>query len=124
MPGGQNDLISAIQDKISKAYSNAQGFIKPNTLFETDVHDDDKMLQVKQNFESLFSTIVWFLEQDPYTNVAMNLEVNYCKVKQENYFVPTPTGKDFQTAIMEKGGTTFQNSQIHLLFYEKISAQK
>jgi hypothetical protein len=118
-------LISAIQDKISKAYSNAQeaGPIRYNTMFETAV-SDDKMLQVEQNFESLFSTIVWFLEQDPYTNVAMNLEVNYCKVKQESHFVPTPTGKEFLTAIMEKGRTTFQNSQIHLLFYEKIKAQK
>lgn len=83
------------------------------------VADDDKMLEVKQKFESLFSTIVWFVEQDPYTNVAMNLEVNYCKVKQDNYFVLTPTGKDFHTALMEIGGTTFQNSQIHLLFYER-----
>jgi len=73
---------------------------------------------------SLFSTIVWFIEQDPYTNVAMTLDVNYCIVKQLNFNTDTlTTGKDINKAIMDTTGDTdtFQNSPIHLLFYEKIN---
>ena len=122
----QTELVSTIQEIINNAYSDAvnNDQIDYKKTLDTFTPDStDKLLQVEQNFHSVFSTIVWFLEQDPYTDVAMNLEVNYRKVKQENYKVPTPTGKDIENAIIEKDGNTFQNSQIHLLFYEKISAK-
>ena len=34
-------------------------------------------LQLQKIFNLLFSTIVWFIEQDPYTNIAMHIDVNY-----------------------------------------------
>src|SRR5688572_25170149 len=78
-----------------------------------------KELQIMQNFDSLFLTIIWFLEHDPYTNSAMNLDVNYLKVKQENFKASRGTDKDIYDAITVKNGDTFQNTPILLLFYEK-----
>ena len=75
-------------------------------------------LQVEENFKSFLATIALFIDQDPYSGVAMNLDVNYRRGKQENF--TAEKGKDIQKAILEKDGSTFQNSPIHLLFYEKI----
>ena len=119
-------MVTTIQQIINDAYSDAvnNDLIDYKKTLDMIIPDTvENVLQVEQNFHSTFSTILWFLEQDPYTNVAMNLDVNYCKVKQENYDKPTPTGKNFVTAIVENNGNTFQNSQIHLLFYEKIGSK-
>src|SRR5687768_14191711 len=93
-----------------------------DTKFPYDVDDSsEEMLQVEQNFHLVFSTIVWFLEQDPFTNVAMHLDVNCQKVIQSNF--TASNRKDLHTAL-KVDGDTFQNSPIHLLFYEKSSNQK
>src|SRR5687768_8061427 len=94
---------------------------KENT---SDAPPDDStgdMIQSKTNFNSLYSTVVWFLEHDSFTNVAMNLNANCCKVVQENFKAKKKMDINFQEAIQEKNGDTLQNSPIHLLFYEKIS---
>ena len=47
---------------------------------------------------------------------------------QENYKSATETGRDIYKAIMEtnkeEGTDTFQNSPIHLLFYERMMGDK
>ena len=80
------------------------------------------MLQVEQNFHLVFSTIVWFLEQDLFTNIAMHLDVNYRQVKQEKFMAANR--KNIHNAITKANGDTFQNTPIHLLFYEKINEAK
>ena len=88
-----------------------------DTNLTSEVDDSsEEMLRVEQNFHSVFSTIVWFLDQDPFTNVAMHLDVICQIVKQTNY--TASNRKDIHTAL-KVDGDTFQNSPIHLLFYEK-----
>ena len=41
---------------------------------EPDPSED--MLDMVEDFKSVIPALVWFLEHDPYTNVAMNLDVN------------------------------------------------
>ena len=118
-------LVSNIQDIIKKAYSEAltkeqAPYNKINSTNE--VNSTEEMLQVEQNFHSVFSTIVWFLEQDPFTNIAMHLDVNYRQVKQENF--TAANRKDIHNAITKANGDTIQNTPIHLLFYEKINEAK
>jgi hypothetical protein len=118
-------LVTNIQDIIKKAYSEAltkeqAPYNKINSTNEVD--STEEMLQVEQNFHSVFSTIVWFLEQDPFTNIAMHLDVNYRRVKQENF--TAANRKDIHNAITKANGDTFQNTPIHLLFYEKIHEAK
>ena len=76
------------------------------------------LYQIEKIFESHLSTIVLFIDQDPYFNVAMNLDVNCCRVHQENFTLDT--GSSINDAIFVENGATFQNSPIHLLFYEKV----
>lgn len=47
----------------------------------------------------------------------MNLDVNFRRVRQENFI--EKEGKDFKSSIFEENGVTFQNSPIHIIFYEK-----
>jgi hypothetical protein len=49
----------------------------------------------------------------------MNLDVNFWRVCQENF--TQLKGMNIKEAIFKENGDTFQNSSIHLLFYEKIS---
>ena len=113
--------MTDIQDIINLSYSEAlQKELLPykDAKLSYDVYDSsEEMLRVEQNFHSVFSTIVWFLKQDPFTNVAMHLDVNCQKVKQINF--TASNRKDFHTAL-NIDGDTFQNTPIHLLFYEKI----
>ena len=48
----------------------------------------------------------------------MNLNVNFRQVRQENF--TEHQEKSFKSAIFQEGGTTFQNSPIHLMFYKKL----
>src|SRR5687767_15324867 len=48
----------------------------------------------------------------------MNLDVNFRRVHQENFL--KAEGTTIKDAIFKEGDDTFQNSAIHLLFYEKI----
>jgi len=72
--------VSNIQDIITEAYSKAPLGEKETSTGNTGSRSHgsaNDILQTETNFNSLFSTIVWFLEQDPYTNVAFNLDVNF-----------------------------------------------
>ena len=52
-------------------------------LTPTPMEGNNKFL-LEDNFKSLLSTIVLFLDQDTYFNVPMNLDVNFCCVRQDN----------------------------------------
>ena len=116
--------MTNIQNIIKKAYSEVQQSDQaPNkeSSNSSNAASLDNMLQFERNFNSLFPTIVWFLEHDPFTNIAMNLDVNFWKVKQDNLISSEETDTDILNSIKQKDGNTFQNSEIHLLFYEKIA---
>ena len=115
-------MVITIQEKIKQAYSNATEYIQvanKEAFNPPEADSSNEMLQSEQEFHSILSTIVWFLEHDPYTNIAMNLDVNFRKVKQGNFKSKKEMGKDFMETVMQENGNTFQNSPIHLLFYEK-----
>ena len=118
--------MTDIQDIINLSYSEAlqkELLSYKDAKLPYNVYDSsEEMLQVEQNFHLVFSTIVWFLKQDPFTNIAMHLDVNYHRVKQENF--TAANRKDIHNAIMKANGDTFQNTPIHLLFYEKIKEAK
>lgn len=50
----------------------------------------------------------------------MNLDVNFWHVIQENFFLGE---ENVNNAIFKKNGDLFQNTPIHLIFYEKIPLQ-
>jgi hypothetical protein len=88
----------------------------------SDVHQavpvEDFLLK-DNDFKYLLPTIVLFIEQELYSNVSMNLDVNFWEIHQENF------DKDIHSTTMREeaikpNGDTFQNSPIHLLFYKKI----
>ena len=67
------------QEKISKTCSEA---VKVSRLVlkiphQIQLHEVNDYLVVQKNVEVLFSTVVLFLEQNPLTNIAMNLNVNF-----------------------------------------------
>ena len=73
-----------IQEKVKNAYSDVPQLKQASNMESTDATKGDSnagKLQEIKNFNLLFSTIVWFLEHDLYTNTAMNLNVNYQIVK-------------------------------------------
>ena len=88
----------------------------------SDVHQvvpvEDFLL--KDNFKSLLPTIVLFIEQEPYSNVSMNLDVNFQEIHQEN-FDRVIYGTTMREEAVKPNGDTFQNSPIHLLFFEKVN---
>ena len=89
---------------------------------KADITEDvpvEESFHIERNFDSLFSTIILFLEQEPYTSVPMNLDVNFWRFNQEN-FVQTG-GISMKEQVFKPDGKSFQNSPIHLLFYEKVS---
>lgn len=122
--GSQTVLVNLIQGNIQTAYStipqSKQGPTKA-TKDKPKSFSKKDMLHFEQNFNSLLSTIVLFLEHDPFTNIAMNLDVNYRRVKQENFEAKRNTEEDIQKSIQKVNGDDFQNSPIHLLFYEKVN---
>lgn len=89
-----------------------------DTPSKSQIDSTHDLLQNETNFYSLFSTIIWLIDHDLYTNVAMNLDVNFQRVKQENF--RSAKGMGIRKGITEDNGDTFQNSQIHLVFYEKV----
>ena len=118
-------MVTDIQKEIKKAYSIAlKRDVLPyeQTNFSPNDDSSEEMLQVKQNFNSFFSTIVWFLEQDLFTNITMHLDVNFRQVKQGNFTAGNK--KDINSALNKDKDNTFQNSQIYLLFYKKIKKSK
>ena len=46
---------------------------------------EDPFFHIDKHFDSYLSTIVLFLEQEPFFNVAMHLDVNFQQVHQENF---------------------------------------
>ena len=87
--------MTDIQNIIKNAYSEAQEKEQEPSEPDKEVKKkfkfksgEEELLEVQQNFHSNFSTIVWFIEQDPFLNVAMNLDVNFRKVKYTNFVSP------------------------------------
>ena len=75
----QLQFQNKIQEKISKTCSEA---LKDSRLVlkiphQIQLHEMNDYLVVQKNVEVLFPTVVLFLEQDPLTNIAMNLNVNF-----------------------------------------------
>ena len=72
-----NDIQGLIEGGLSEALMSEQ---EPNKDISDLPEADSKSptLQCKENFHSMFLTIVWFMEHDPFTNTAMNLDVNFC----------------------------------------------
>jgi len=70
-------------------------------------------------FYSFFPTVTLFLEQEPISNLAMNLDVNYRQVNQKNYNEIGETGKTLKELIFIQDDNSFQNSPIDLIFYKK-----
>jgi hypothetical protein len=122
----QTQLQLAIQKVLKSAYAkipfnqlHQSKATSKNNSEKPQAVPTDNVFFIEKNFDSLLPTIVLFINQEPFSNVAMNLDVNFWHVQQENLIqLEGPTIKD---AIFEKGGDTFQNSPIYLLFYEKIS---
>ena len=117
--------MNLIQSKIKTAYSSVQRELVQQKETSEVSKSNSKVnnLQIDKNFNTLLPTVIWFLEHDPYTNVTMNLDVNFRKVFQENYKLKSTGGKTMAEGIKENDGTTFQNSPIYLMFYEKISQE-
>jgi len=115
--------VNKIQEKVKNAYLDVPQKKQASNLESTDASNGDAtatmLLQEVKNFNLLFSTIVWFLEHDPFMNTAMNLDVNCWIVKQENFTTSKGTDKCIYNAITVEKGDTFQNTPIHLFFYEK-----
>ena len=109
--GSCNELVKSIQKEIKGALSTIHQNLDPHSAISDSQNDDSssEMLQSEQNFDSLFSTIVWFIEQDPYTNIAMNLDVNCRKVDIGNFQTVTD-GRKMIDEIWKETGKTFQNS--------------
>ena len=115
-----------IQEKITKTCAEAgkvSGLVLkiPHQIQTYEVND---YLVVQKNIDVLFSTIILFLEQDPLTNIAMNLDVNFRKVQQETFIQPGEQNLIMKDALWEENGATSQNSPIHLLFYKKVPANQ
>ena len=77
------------------------------------------IFEIQKNFESLIPSVMMFIEQEAYSNAAMHLDVNFCRVFQANYKWPK-RNLTMEEAIFEKNGKTFENSLIELIFYEKM----
>ena len=52
----------------------------------------------------------------------MHLDVNFCQINQENYY--NSDSSTFCHEMFKANGDSFQNTPVHLLFYEKISTQE
>jgi hypothetical protein len=128
VPDSQIELQSKIQalvkDATKEVYSNKWNWLKASPKDYSDIFDENSakdIFIIRKIFESLLSTIVLFIEQEPFTNVPMNLNTNFWHVRQENYTKIKVGGSNIKEAIIEENGNTFQNSPIHLVFYEKIN---
>ena len=106
------EYFSTIQLKSTENYP-----ISSHNTISAIPHDGDETLFVEKNFECLLPTIILFLEQESISNVSMNLNVNFRRVRQENF--TDSKRENFNSALFEANGKTFQNSPIHLMFYEK-----
>src|SRR5687767_2289636 len=96
---------------------------KPRNTSKATAKDtsDENKFRKEHNFETLLSTVALFIEQEPFSHVSMCLDVNFRHVQQENF--TQRKGMNIKEAIFQEGGDTFQNSSIHLLFYEKICSK-
>ena len=84
----------------------------------SDVHQTipaEDFLLKQNDFKCLLPTDVLFIEQEPFSNVSMNLDVNFQDIHQEN-FDKVIHGTTMREKAIKLNGDTFQNSPIHLLF--------
>src|SRR5687767_2211830 len=125
VPDSQYDLESNMQSLIMEAYcalwpKSGQDQATPkdtSDVYQT-IPVEDFLLK-ENEFKSLHPTIVLFIEQEPYSNVSMNLDVNFWEIHQEK-FDKVIYGITMREEAIKPNGDTFQNSPINLLFYEKI----
>ena len=127
-------------EQLIQLRSTAQGFIEKGlskcpeqqpkiTTFAQDnstltpIEGNDQFL-LEDDFKSLLSTIVLFLNQDTYFNVPMNLDVNFCCVRQDNLTGTEGDGANIKDAMLEENKSSFQNSPLFLMFYEKINVEE
>ena len=116
----QNQTHKVIKDGFEKVKPILESK-EPAKVIHGDVpeQDKDELLGINKNFEAHLPSITLFLEQDSYLNEAMHLDLNFRSVDQDNY-KKQKQGKTMSEAINEENGLTFQNSAIHILFYEKM----
>lgn len=103
--------------------SKAKSTAKTGSKTATEGPDTDpvgKLFLKQKPFYSILPAVNLFIEQEPVSGLAMNLDVNYRHVSQDNYFKKENTKKTMQDMIFTANGDLFQNSPIDLLFYEKI----
>ena len=93
----------------SKGVSSAQ---EDSTLTPMEGNDD---FLLEDDFKSLLSTIVLFLNQGTYVNVPMNLDVNFCRVRQDNLMTESEKA-NIKDSILQENGKSFQSSPICLMF--------
>ena len=120
----QSNIQSCIQETSKEIYANKSNWVKTAQKDPSDLSDSsplDQMFIIDKKFNSLFSTIALFIKQEPFSNVSMNLNANFRCVQQENYTKIKVDGSTIQDAIFKENGKTFQNSPIHLMFYEKVN---
>src|SRR5688500_633897 len=100
----QLPIKSAIKDNKQGLSSNKKKSVKCSSDKSQPVPDGN-MFHIQNGFKSLLPTMVWFIEQDPYTNVSMNLDVNFRCVHQQNF--RQNEGENIQEAILEEDGKMF-----------------
>ena len=82
----------------------------------------EELFKIEKTFDGLLSTIVLFIEQDSFFNAPMNLDVIFQQIYQENFLnYKMNDGLSISDAIFTEGGNTFQNSDFHVMFYEKMT---
>ena len=117
---------SELQSEIQKIIETGCSGLNKGQLF-TQVPSDlpqgvpvDDMFGMEKNFESLLTTLDLFIEQEPISNVPMNLDVNFWHVRQDTFFEVKGSSISMRDAIFKENDDSFQNSHIYLVFYEKI----
>ena len=77
-----------------------------NTLEITESKEDNSMFLIEISIWSVLAALMLFIEQEPVSNTAMHLDVNYRHVSQENY--TNLKGSNFHEEIYKEGETPFQ----------------
>ena len=117
-----SDDLLALQTFCREKLRDAMKKLKCAKFAEHTVETEEvnEFFEVQKNFESLIPSIMLFIEHEPYTNVAMNLDTNFRRVLQQNYKKPK-NGLTMEQSIHAPKGNTFNNSSIELLFYKKLN---
>ncbi len=116
----QAEIQTLIKTAVLDLATKSQNKTSMETSEKLSTAETESKFWKEHNFETHLSTVTLFIEQEPFLHVPMNLDVNFCCVRQENF--TQLGGKNIKEEVFKENGDTFQNSPIHLLFYEKISS--